>query len=185
MKKYIALAALLTAVSAPAFAQSMDFSNVSPDGFPIRCLRNRGEPYGARRSHNPRVRTFAQQMITDHSQTSQALNGGKAMYSANGEWLGRTAARYACGRRHRRAGGRPGRRRGRGRRRRDGRYGRGRQRPKPDGRPGHRIGLRAHAHRGSARPAEDRHAERAGLASRPPIRPSLRALSADGASETR
>ena len=97
MKKYIALAALLTTVSAPAFAQSMDSATFrqmasQSDAFEIAASR-----LALDRSHNPRVRTFAQQMITDHSQTSQALNGGKAMYSANGEWLGSTAAGTLAG----------------------------------------------------------------------------------------
>jgi len=97
MKKYIALAALLTTVSAPAFAQSMDSATFrqmasQSDAFEIAASR-----LALDRSRNPRVRTFAQQMITDHSQTSQALNGGKAMYSANGEWLGSTAAGTLAG----------------------------------------------------------------------------------------
>jgi predicted outer membrane protein len=97
MKKYIALAALLTTVSAPAFAQSMDSATFrqmasQSDAFEIAASR-----LALDRSHNQRVRTFAQQMITDHSQSSQALNGGKAMYSANGEWLGSTATGTLAG----------------------------------------------------------------------------------------
>jgi predicted outer membrane protein len=97
MKKYIALAALLTTVSAPAFAQSMDSATFrqmasQSDAFEIAASR-----LALERSQNPRVRTFAQQMIADHSQSSQALNGGKAMYSANGEWLGSTATGTLAG----------------------------------------------------------------------------------------
>jgi predicted outer membrane protein len=97
MKKYIALAALLTTVSAPAFAQSMDSATFrqmasQSDAFEIAASR-----LALERSQNPRVRTFAQQMIADHSQSSQGLNGGKAMYSANGEWLGSTATGTLAG----------------------------------------------------------------------------------------
>jgi len=40
------------------------------------------------RSRNPAVRRYAQNMIQDHSMTSQALNGGRAVYSASGEFIG-------------------------------------------------------------------------------------------------
>lgn len=88
MKKYVVLAALLTTVSAPAFAQSMDSRTfrtmaAQSDAFEIAASRMAME-----RSRNPRVRTFAQSMIADHGQTSQALNGGRAVYSASGEVLG-------------------------------------------------------------------------------------------------
>lgn len=88
MKKYVVLAALLTTVSAPAFAQSMDSRTframaAQSDAFEIASSRMAME-----RSRNPRVRTFAQNMITDHGQTSQALNGGRPIYSASGEVLG-------------------------------------------------------------------------------------------------
>ncbi|AWM86155.1 DUF4142 domain-containing protein [Microvirga sp. 17 mud 1-3] len=97
MKKYVVLAALLTTASAPAFAQSMDGRTframaTQADAFEIAASR-----LALERSRNPRVRTFAQNMITDHGQTSQALNGGQAVYSASGEWLGGTVGGTLAG----------------------------------------------------------------------------------------
>jgi len=97
MKKYVVLAALLTTASAPAFAQSMDgrtFRTMATqaDAFEIAASR-----LALERSHNQRVRTYAQNMIADHGQTSQALNGGQAVYSASGEWLGGTVGGTLAG----------------------------------------------------------------------------------------
>jgi len=97
MKKYVAMAALLMTVSAPAFAQSMDSTTFrqmasQADAFEIAASRMALE-----RTQNPRVRAFAQKMITDHGQTSQALNGGRPMYSASGEWLGTAATGTLAG----------------------------------------------------------------------------------------
>jgi predicted outer membrane protein len=39
------------------------------------------------RSRNPRVRSFAQQMLVDHAATSQALNAGQPVYGAGGQIL--------------------------------------------------------------------------------------------------
>jgi len=88
MKKYIAIAALLASVSAPAFAQTMDSRTfrtmaMQSDAFEIASSR-----LALERSRNSLVRSYAQRMITDHGQTSQALNGGRAVYSASGEWVG-------------------------------------------------------------------------------------------------
>jgi predicted outer membrane protein len=97
MKKYIAMAALMATVSAPAFAQSMDSTTFrqmasQADAFEIAASR-----LALDRSRSPRVRTFAQKMISDHSQTSQALNGGRPLYSASGEWLGTAATGTLAG----------------------------------------------------------------------------------------
>lgn len=97
MKKYIALAALLATVSAPAFAQSMDGRTframaTQADAFEIASSR-----LALDRSRNQRVLSYAQQMITDHGQTSQALNGGQAVYSSSGEWLGTTTTGALAG----------------------------------------------------------------------------------------
>jgi predicted outer membrane protein len=97
MKKYIAMAALMATVSGPAFAQGMDSMTFrqkasQADAFEIAASRMALE-----RSQNQRVRNFAQKMITDHSQTSQALNGGRPMYSASGEWLGTAATGTLAG----------------------------------------------------------------------------------------
>ncbi|MDF2813156.1 MAG: hypothetical protein K0S56_4187, partial [Microvirga sp.] len=97
MKKYVAIAALMATVSAPAFAQSMDSATFrqmasQADAFEIAASR-----LALDRSQNPRVRTYAQNMISSHSQTSQALNGGRPLYSASGEWLGTTAGGTLAG----------------------------------------------------------------------------------------
>ncbi|MBZ6078334.1 DUF4142 domain-containing protein [Microvirga puerhi] len=97
MKKYIVLAALLTTASAPALAQPMTGQTFrmmaeQSDAFEIAASRMALE-----RSRNPRVRVFAQNMITDHGQTSAALNGGQPVYAANGEWLGGTVGGTLAG----------------------------------------------------------------------------------------
>jgi predicted outer membrane protein len=98
MKKYIALGALLASVSAvPASAQMM-----APSGGPVvmdsqtyRMMAAQSDAFeiassqlALERSRNSIVRRFAQQMIQDHSMTSQALNGGRPVYSASGEFIG-------------------------------------------------------------------------------------------------
>ncbi len=98
MKKYVALAALLASVSTPAFAQTMIDSQTfrtmaaQSDAFEIASSR-----LALERSRNQRVLNYAQNMIQDHSQTSQALNGGRAVYSASGEWLGTSAGGALAG----------------------------------------------------------------------------------------
>src|SRR3712207_1570997 len=87
MKRYIVLAALLSAVS-PAGAQTMapGAASVAPampltpqtfrqmamvsDTFEIESSR-----LALQRSRNPRVRAFAQQMVRDHTMTSEAMMG--------------------------------------------------------------------------------------------------------------
>jgi predicted outer membrane protein len=90
MKKYVALAALLASVSAaPASAQTVMDSQTyrmmaaQSDAFEIASSQ-----LALERSRNPVVRRYAQQMIQDHSMTSQALNGGRPVYSASGEFIG-------------------------------------------------------------------------------------------------
>jgi predicted outer membrane protein len=97
MKKYLALAAVLTTISAPAFAQMMDSQTyrmmaAQSDAFEIASSR-----LALERSRNPRVRDYAQQMIQDHGMTSAALNGGKQVYSASGEIVGGTASGALAG----------------------------------------------------------------------------------------
>ncbi|HZH52940.1 MAG TPA: DUF4142 domain-containing protein [Microvirga sp.] len=87
MKKYLALAALFASVSAPAVAQTMDgrtfrLMAMQSDAFEIASSR-----LALERSRNPVVRSYAQQMIRDHGMTSEALNGGRAVYSAAGEMV--------------------------------------------------------------------------------------------------
>jgi predicted outer membrane protein len=87
MKKYLALAALAVSISAPAVAQTMDSQTyramaMQSDAFEIASSR-----LALERSRNPAVRAYAQQMIRDHSMTSEALNGGRAVYSATGEMV--------------------------------------------------------------------------------------------------
>jgi predicted outer membrane protein len=97
MKKYLAAAALVASVATPAFAQMMDSQTfrqmaMQSDAFEIASSR-----LALERSRNPRVRSFAQNMITDHGQTSQALNGGRAVYSATGDWMGTTVGGTLAG----------------------------------------------------------------------------------------
>jgi len=49
------------------------------------------------RSRNARVRAFASKMISDHGATSQALNGGRAVYGAGGEVMGGTVTGALAG----------------------------------------------------------------------------------------
>ncbi len=90
MKRYVALAALFASVSAaPASAQMvMDSQSyrmmaAQSDAFEITTSQ-----LALERSRNPVVRRYAQQMIQDHSMTSQALNGGRPVYSASGQFIG-------------------------------------------------------------------------------------------------
>lgn len=97
MKKHVALAALLASLSAPAFAQTMDSQTyrtmaAQSDAFEIASSR-----LALERSRNSIVRRYAQEMIQDHSMTSQALMGGRAVYSASGEWIGGTAGGALAG----------------------------------------------------------------------------------------
>lgn len=87
MKKYLALAALAASISAPAVAQTMDSQTframaMQSDAFEIASSR-----LALERSRNPAVRSYAQMMIKDHGMTSEALNGGRAVYSATGEMV--------------------------------------------------------------------------------------------------
>jgi len=88
MKKHVVLAALLASISAPAFAQTLMDSQTyrmmaaQADAFEIASSQ-----LALQRSRNPNVRRFAQQMIQDHGMTSQALNGGRPVYSASGEFI--------------------------------------------------------------------------------------------------
>jgi predicted outer membrane protein len=87
MKKYLALAALAASISAPAIAQPISGPTfrtmaMQSDGFEIASSR-----LALERSRNSLVRSFAQQMIRDHGMTSEALNGGRAVYSATGEMV--------------------------------------------------------------------------------------------------
>ena len=124
MKKHLALAALLAACAAPAAAQQMQHhampghsgaagpgvavqTGVAPmrmdretfrmmammsDGFEIASSRLAME-----RSRNPRVLAFAQEMIRDHSMTSQALNGGRPVYAETGDLVTGSVAGSAVG----------------------------------------------------------------------------------------
>ncbi|MCB5173843.1 MULTISPECIES: DUF4142 domain-containing protein [Microvirga] len=88
MKKYLALAAVFATVSAPAVAQTIDSQTfrmmaMQSDAFEIASSR-----LAIERSRNSLVRSYAQQMIRDHGMTSEALNGGRAVYAASGEMIG-------------------------------------------------------------------------------------------------
>lgn len=97
MKRHLALAALLASVSAPAFAQTIDSQTfrtmaMQSDAFEIASSR-----LALERSRNPRVLEYAQTMIRDHGMTSQALNAGRPVYTASGEWIGGTVGGTLAG----------------------------------------------------------------------------------------
>jgi predicted outer membrane protein len=90
MKNSIAIAALLASLSAPALAQAP--MPVDREGFRQMAMQaDAFEIASSRlaldRSRNPNVRAYAQSMISDHRATSEALNGGRAVYGASGEIL--------------------------------------------------------------------------------------------------
>jgi len=96
MKKYVALAALMASVSAPAFAQMAPGAPIDSQTFRMMASQSDAFEIAAARlaldrSRNPRVLAYAQQMIADHGQTSQALNGGRAVYSASGTLVNPTS----------------------------------------------------------------------------------------------
>jgi predicted outer membrane protein len=95
MKRYLALAALMAALATPAAAQMAvpldreGFRQMAmmSDAFEIASSR-----LALERSRNANVRAYAQQMIQDHRATSEALNGGSAVYSASGDIVGGTVS---------------------------------------------------------------------------------------------
>jgi predicted outer membrane protein len=88
MKKHVVLAALLASISAPAFAQTvMDSQTYRTMAAQSDAFEIASSQLALQRSRNPNVRRFAQQMIQDHSMTSQALNGGRPVYTASGDFI--------------------------------------------------------------------------------------------------
>ena len=95
MKRYVVLAAVMTAFATPAAAQQMMAAPaaapmaISPqtyrmmaaasDSFEIESSR-----LAMQRSRNPRIRSYANMMVRDHSMTSQALMGGVQMAAMGG-----------------------------------------------------------------------------------------------------
>ena len=84
MKRYIALAALMAALATPAAAQSVAVAPapmlvpMTAEGFRAMALQSdafeiSSSQLALQQSRNPAVRSFARQMIRDHSMTSQAL----------------------------------------------------------------------------------------------------------------
>jgi predicted outer membrane protein len=89
MKKYLALSALLASVSAaPASAQVMDSQTYRMMAAQSDAFEIASSQLALERSRNPVVRRYAENMIRDHGMTSQALNGGRPVYSASGEFIG-------------------------------------------------------------------------------------------------
>jgi len=88
MKKHVVLAALLASISVPAFSQTVMDSQTyrmmaaQSDAFEIASSQ-----LALERSRNANVRRFATEMIRDHGMTSQALNGGRPVYTASGEFI--------------------------------------------------------------------------------------------------
>jgi putative membrane protein len=84
MKRYIALAALMAAFATPAAAQSVAVARapllvpMTAEGFRAMALQSdafeiASSQLALQQSRNPAVRSFARQMVQDHSMTSQAL----------------------------------------------------------------------------------------------------------------
>ena len=98
MKRYVALATLMAAVATPAGAQQMQMRApagtmaapmvpLTPETFrQMAMISDTFEIESSRlaleRSRNARVRAFAEQMIQDHTMTSQALMGGARVAGA-------------------------------------------------------------------------------------------------------
>ena len=104
MKTTIALAALLASVASAATAQPMMAPGAPIDSATFRQMALASDAFeiessrlALQRSRNPRVLSYARQMIRDHAMTSQALNGGQAVYGANGEILGGTVTGALAG----------------------------------------------------------------------------------------
>src|SRR5829696_3413061 len=86
MKRYIALAALMAAFATPAAAQSVAvvpaplLVPMTAEGFRAMALQSdafeiSSSQLALEQSRNPAIRSFARQMIQDHSMTTQALGG--------------------------------------------------------------------------------------------------------------
>jgi putative membrane protein len=84
MKRYIALAALMAAFATPAAAQSVAVAPapllvpMTAEGFRAMALQSdafeiASSQLALQRSRSPAIRSFARQMVQDHSMTSQAL----------------------------------------------------------------------------------------------------------------
>lgn len=104
MKKALALAALAASMTAGASAQTAVAPAAPLDPVTFRSMAMASDAFeiessrlALERSRNPRVRAYAQQMIQDHAMTSQALNGGAAVYGANGQILGGTVTGALAG----------------------------------------------------------------------------------------
>ena len=84
MKRYIALAVLMAAFATPAAAQSVAVAPapmlvpMTAEGFRAMALQSdafeiSSSQLALQQSRNPAIRSFARQMVQDHSMTSQAL----------------------------------------------------------------------------------------------------------------
>src|SRR3954451_7472833 len=103
MHKYVALGALMATLATPAMAQMAQMAvPTTREGFRQMAMMSdafeiASSQLALERSRNPSVRGYAQKMITDHSATSQALNGGTAVYGASGQIVGSTATGALAG----------------------------------------------------------------------------------------
>ncbi len=92
MRRYITLAAVMTALASPAAAQHMMAPAapaaapmmLTPDTYRMMAMISdsfeiESSRLALQRSRNPRIRAFANMMVRDHSMTSQALMGGMQM----------------------------------------------------------------------------------------------------------
>jgi len=106
MNKFVALGALMAALATPAAAQMAPMAPMAVpldrEGFRQMAMASdafeiTSSQMALERSRNAQVRAYAQKMITDHAATSQALNGGTAMYGASGQIVGGTATGALAG----------------------------------------------------------------------------------------
>src|SRR3954468_23425193 len=100
MKMPLTLSALLVA-AVPAVAQPammpLDSTTFRQTAMSSDALEIASSQLALARSRNARVRAFASKMISDHGATSQALNGGRAVYGAGGEVMGGTVTGALAG----------------------------------------------------------------------------------------
>lgn len=103
MEKHLALAVLLASVSAVplsaqvAPAQVMDSQTYRMMAAQSDAFEIASSQLALERSRNPAVRRYAETMIKDHGMTSQALNGGRPVYTASGQFIGGSLAGAGIG----------------------------------------------------------------------------------------
>jgi hypothetical protein len=80
IKKTLALTAVMTVLSAPAFAQSM--GDFRMDAMQANAFEIQSSQIAINKSRNPQVLRFAREAIRDHRAANVALAGGESNYAA-------------------------------------------------------------------------------------------------------